>query len=58
MSFLAMNFRAHQLVGRQETSSVEPKDRLAGTWQVAHGCMGRSWSAGSGLISFLLISAP
>src|SRR6266480_2877760 len=58
MSLLVMNFRAHQLVGRQEASSEEPKDRFADTWQVAHGCTGRPWSAGSGLISRKLISAP
>src|SRR5947208_6176164 len=57
MSLLVMNFRAQGLVGRLGTSSVEPKQRLACTWQVAHGSTGRSWSAGSGLISFLLMIA-
>src|SRR5207253_1435219 len=41
-----MNIRAHELVGRQETSSAELKQRLACTWQVAHGSTGRAWRLG------------
>src|SRR5436305_4020498 len=57
MSLLVMNLRAHGLVRRLETSSGEPKQRPARRWQVAHGSTGRSWDAGFGLHSFLLIIA-
>ncbi|MFL5695783.1 MAG: hypothetical protein ACJ797_01600, partial [Ktedonobacteraceae bacterium] len=57
MSLLVMNLRAHGLVGRLETSSIQPKERPVCAWQVAHGSTGRSWFAGFGLISFLLMMA-
>src|SRR2546423_9543083 len=56
MSSLVMNFRAHGLVGRLETPSVEPKERPVSKRQVAHGSTGRSPSAGFGLTNFLLVA--
>src|SRR5436309_3510786 len=58
MSPLVLNFRAHGLVGRLETPSVKPKERPACREPVAHGSTDRSWSAGFGLLTLLLMIAP